>query len=100
MKRKAEDNFMPIRESYTSLFQTLRQWGMITPIPGYTLDPQSKFFDPNVRCAYHSNMHGHSIEDCRDLEREIEKMIQDGSIMVQNINSEKSSSHDDMQTSG
>ncbi|KAF3627857.1 hypothetical protein FXO38_28565 [Capsicum annuum] len=32
------------------------------------------------------------IEDCRALKREIEKMIQDKSIMVQNINSEGSSS--------
>ncbi|PHT59211.1 hypothetical protein CQW23_01574 [Capsicum baccatum] len=43
---------------------------------------------------------GHSIEDCRYLKREIEKMIQDKSIMVQNINSGKSSSHADVQTSG
>ncbi|PHT43613.1 hypothetical protein CQW23_17638 [Capsicum baccatum] len=43
---------------------------------------------------------GHSIEDCRALKREIEKMIQDKSIMVQNIDSEESSSHTDMQTSG
>ncbi|PHT66526.1 hypothetical protein T459_30951 [Capsicum annuum] len=43
---------------------------------------------------------GHTIEDCRDLRREIERMIQDGSIMVQNINSGGSSSHADMKTSG
>ncbi|PHT43836.1 hypothetical protein CQW23_17861 [Capsicum baccatum] len=43
---------------------------------------------------------GHSIEDCRALKREIEKIIQDKSIMVQNIDSEESSSHIDMQTSG
>ena len=34
------------------------------------------------------------------LWKEIEKMIQDGSIMVQKIDSEGSSSHADMQTSG
>ncbi|KAF3655418.1 hypothetical protein FXO38_12359 [Capsicum annuum] len=39
---------------------------------------------------------GHSIEDCHALKREIEKMIQDKSIMVQNIDSEESSSHTDM----
>ncbi|PHT39948.1 hypothetical protein CQW23_18802 [Capsicum baccatum] len=42
---------------------------------------------------------GHSIEDCHALRREIEKMIQDKSIMVQNMDSEESSSHADMQTS-
>ncbi|KAM3306628.1 hypothetical protein P3S67_013498 [Capsicum chacoense] len=40
------------------------------------------------------------IEDCRDFKREIEKMIQDISIMVQNIDSVGSSSHADMQTNG
>ena len=73
---------------------------MITPLLGYTLDPYSRSFDPNVRCAYHSDVQGHSIEDCRALKREIEKMIQDKSIMVQNIDSEENSSHADMQTSG
>ncbi|KAM3337580.1 hypothetical protein P3S68_031905 [Capsicum galapagoense] len=43
---------------------------------------------------------GYSIEDCRDLKREIEKMIQDGAVMVQNIDSKESSSHNYMQTSG
>ncbi|PHT65852.1 hypothetical protein T459_30277 [Capsicum annuum] len=43
---------------------------------------------------------GHSIEDCRDFKREIKKMIQDRSFMMQNIGSEKNSSHSDMQTSG
>jgi len=73
---------------------------MITPLLGYTPDPHSRSFDPNVRCTYHFDVQGHSIEDCRTLKREIEKMIQDKSIMVQNIDSEESSSHADMQTSG
>lgn len=85
MKRKEKDNFMPIGESYTSLFQTLRQSGMIIPIPGYTLDPHSRNFDPNVRCAYHSNMQGHSTKNYRTLKKEIEQMIQEKLIMVQNI---------------
>ncbi|KAM3376972.1 hypothetical protein P3S68_009385 [Capsicum galapagoense] len=39
-------------------------------------------FDPNARCVYHSDAQGHSIKNYRDLKREIEKIIQDGSIMV------------------
>ncbi|KAF3663352.1 putative cell differentiation protein RCD1 -like protein [Capsicum annuum] len=42
----------------------------------------------------------HSIEDCRSLKREIEKMIQDKSVMLQNIDSGENSSHANMQTSG
>ncbi|KAM3305003.1 hypothetical protein P3S67_011869 [Capsicum chacoense] len=100
MMRKEKDNFTPIGESYASLFQRLVQQGMITPLLGYTPDPHSRSFDLNVRCIYHSDVQGNSIENCRALKREIEKMIQDKSIMVQNINSEESSSHADMQTSG
>ncbi|KAF3639847.1 hypothetical protein FXO37_23793 [Capsicum annuum] len=74
--------------------------GMITPLLGYTSDPYARSFDPNVRCAYHSDVHGDSIEDCRALKREIKKMIQDKSIMVQNIDSEEKSSHVDIQISG
>ncbi|KAM3250405.1 hypothetical protein P3L10_004474 [Capsicum annuum] len=85
MKKKSKDNFTATGESYTSLFQILRQWGMITPIPGYTHDPHSKNFNPHVRCTYHSNIQGHSTEDYRILKRKIEKMIQEKLILVQNI---------------
>ncbi|PHT42057.1 hypothetical protein CQW23_20911 [Capsicum baccatum] len=80
--RKEKDNFTPIGESYASFFQRMRQRGMITPLLGYSPDPHSRSFDPNVRCAYYSDVQGHSIEDCRTLQRETEKMIQDKSIMV------------------
>ncbi|KAM3395601.1 hypothetical protein P3S68_004607 [Capsicum galapagoense] len=73
---------------------------MITPLLGYTPDPYSRRFDANVRCTYHFDVQGHSIDDCRALKREIKRMIQDKSIMVQNIDSEKNSSHADMQTNG
>ncbi|KAM3237564.1 hypothetical protein P3L10_012593 [Capsicum annuum] len=73
---------------------------MITSLLGYTPDPYSRSFDPNVQCVYHSDVQKHSIEDCRTLKREIEKMIQDGSIMVQNTDNEGSCSHADMQISG
>ncbi|PHT87723.1 hypothetical protein T459_09829 [Capsicum annuum] len=100
MRQKSRDSFTPIGESYASLFQRLVQEGMITPLLGHTINPRSRNFNPNARCAYHSDAQGHSIEDCRDLKREIKKMIQDRSIMVQNIDNEESSSHVGMQTGG
>ena len=69
---------------------------MITPLLKCTLNRHSRNFDPNARCVYHSEAQGHSIEDCRDLKREIENMIHDESIMVQNIDSEESCSHADI----
>ncbi|KAF3660171.1 hypothetical protein FXO38_12253, partial [Capsicum annuum] len=99
-RQKPRNSFTPIGELYASLFQRLVQWGMITPLLRHTPNLHLRNFDPNVRCVYHSNVQGHSIKDCQSLKREIEKMIQDKSIVVQNIDCEESSSHADMQTSG
>ncbi|KAM3326736.1 hypothetical protein P3S67_001862 [Capsicum chacoense] len=96
MRHKLRDSFTPIGESYASLFQRLVQRGMFTPLLGYTPDLNSRSFDPTVRCAYHSDIQGHSIEDCYTLKRGIEKMIQDKSIMVQNVDRGGSSGHGDM----
>ncbi|KAF3680240.1 hypothetical protein T459_35085 [Capsicum annuum] len=90
-RQESKDNFTPVGELYANLFQRLVMWGMITPLLGHIFNPRSRNFDPDVRCAYHSNAQGHSIEDYADLKSEIEKMIQDRSIMVQNIDSEESS---------
>ncbi|KAM3235654.1 hypothetical protein P3L10_015691 [Capsicum annuum] len=81
-KQKLRDNFTPIGESYTRLFQKLRQKDMITSLLGYTPDPYSRNFDPNVRCVYHFDVQDHSTEDFRALKREIERMIQDKLIIV------------------
>ncbi|XP_070004615.1 uncharacterized protein [Nicotiana sylvestris] len=56
--------------------------GPIEPLLGYTLDPYAKGFDPTVRCMHHSNVQGHGIKDCRALKREIERMIQEGIIVI------------------
>ncbi|KAM3287554.1 hypothetical protein P3S67_020984 [Capsicum chacoense] len=55
MMRKEKDIFTPIGESYACLFQRLRHRGMITPLLGHTLNHHSRNFDPNTRCAYHSD---------------------------------------------
>ncbi|KAM3199506.1 hypothetical protein P3L10_031866 [Capsicum annuum] len=47
-RRKEKDNYTPIGKFYASLFQRLRQGGMITPPLRYTLDPHSSSLDPNV----------------------------------------------------
>ncbi|KAF3634267.1 hypothetical protein FXO37_26573 [Capsicum annuum] len=64
MRQKSRDSVIPIGESYASLFQRLVQEEMITLLLGHTLNRHSRNFDPNARCAYHSEVQGHSIEDC------------------------------------
>jgi len=72
----------PIGVSYASLFERLRHAGLIETLPAYTPDPRARNFDPAARCAYHSNVIGHNIESCRNLKKEVEKMIQEGRIVV------------------
>ncbi|XP_019248531.1 PREDICTED: uncharacterized protein LOC109227789 [Nicotiana attenuata] len=82
-EQKRRDNFTPIVESYTSLFERLKHCGMIEPLQGYIPNPVAKGFKPVVQCLYHSNVQGHSTEDCRALKKEIEMMIQEGMIVIQ-----------------
>jgi len=95
-----KDSFTPIGESYASLFEKLRHYDMIAPIPPNHVDPRARSFDPSKRCEYHSNAQGHNIESCRDLKREIERMIQENLIVIQdsdaqNIAQNHLPAHDD-----
>ncbi|KAK4713346.1 hypothetical protein R3W88_019253 [Solanum pinnatisectum] len=78
------NNFTPIGESCTSLFEKLKRLNMIEPIPQYYVDPHAKGFIPKIRCAYHSDALGHITEDCQSLRRKVEEMIQTKMIVVQN----------------
>ncbi|KAK4713681.1 hypothetical protein R3W88_019588 [Solanum pinnatisectum] len=78
------NNFTPIGESYTSLFEKLKRLNMIEPILQNYVDPHAKGFNPTIQCAYHSDVPGHSIEDCRNVIRKVEEMIQTKMIVAQN----------------
>ncbi|KAK4729946.1 hypothetical protein R3W88_022934 [Solanum pinnatisectum] len=78
------NNFTPIGESYTNVFEKLKRLNMIELIPQNYMDPHAKGFNPTIRCAYHSDTPGHSIEDCQNLRRKVEELIQTKRILVQN----------------
>ncbi|XP_070029913.1 uncharacterized protein [Nicotiana sylvestris] len=87
-EQRQRNSFTPIGESYTSLFEKLKHFGLIEPVLGYTSDPYAKGFDPTIRCMHHSNVQGHIIEDCRALKREIERLIQEGVIVIKDSDGE------------
>ncbi|XP_075089823.1 uncharacterized protein LOC142171362 [Nicotiana tabacum] len=87
-EQKLKDNFTPIGESYASVFEKLKHYDMIAPIPPNHVDPRARNFDPSKRCEYHSNAQGHNVESCRDLKREIERMIQEKLIVIQDNDTE------------
>ncbi|XP_049360372.1 uncharacterized protein LOC125825068 [Solanum verrucosum] len=78
------NNFTPIGESYTSVFEKFKRLNMIEPIPQNYVDPHAKGFNPTIRCAYHSDAPGHSTEDYQNLRRKVEEMVQTKMIVVQN----------------
>ncbi|KAK4726953.1 hypothetical protein R3W88_031870 [Solanum pinnatisectum] len=78
------NNFTPIGESYTIVFEKLKHLNMIEPIPQNYVDLHAKGFNPTIWCAYHSDAPWHSTEDCRNLRRKVEEMIQTKMIVVQN----------------
>lgn len=73
---------------------------MITTLLRYTTEPYLRNFDPNLSCAYHSIVQGHSTKDCHSFKRQKEKTIQDKLIIMHNIDSGERSSHTNMKTNG
>ncbi|XP_075105398.1 uncharacterized protein LOC107790032 [Nicotiana tabacum] len=99
-EQRLKDNFTPIGESYASLFEKLKHYDMISPIPPNHVDLRARSFDPSKRCEYHSNAQGHNVESCRDFKREIERLIQENLIVIQdsdtqNITQNPLPAHDD-----
>nr|XP_009767370.1 PREDICTED: uncharacterized protein LOC104218541 [Nicotiana sylvestris] len=57
-EQKPVEKFTPLAESYSSLFQKLKQMGVIGPIAPYHIHPNSHGFQANARCEYHSVTNG------------------------------------------
>ncbi|XP_075103790.1 uncharacterized protein LOC107828988 [Nicotiana tabacum] len=83
-EQEPKKEFTPIGESYTSLFRRLMQLKLIEPIMPRYVNPNSKGFDSNARCEYHSNTQGHSTENCWTLKKAIENLIEAKAIVVTN----------------
>ncbi|XP_075101688.1 uncharacterized protein LOC142177122 [Nicotiana tabacum] len=60
------------------------QLKLIEPIMPRYVNPNSKGFDSNARCEYHSNTQGHSTENCWTLKKAIENLIEAKAIVVTN----------------
>ncbi|XP_075077306.1 uncharacterized protein LOC142164041 [Nicotiana tabacum] len=83
-EQELKKEFTPIGESYTSLFRKLMQLKLIEPIMPRYVNPNSKGFDSNARCEYHSNTQGHSTKNCWKLKKAIENLIEAKAIVVTN----------------
>nr|XP_016441421.1 PREDICTED: uncharacterized protein LOC107767021 [Nicotiana tabacum] len=60
------------------------QLKFIEPIMPRYVNPNSKGFDSNARCEYHSNTQDHSTENCWTLKKSIKNLIEAKAIVVTN----------------
>ncbi|XP_019426907.1 PREDICTED: uncharacterized protein LOC109335214 [Lupinus angustifolius] len=72
---KKTPQFDPIPVTYAEIFAYLMAGGFITPIVGKVPESPGPWFNPNVTCAYHSRVIGHSIEHCRALKYKVQQLI-------------------------
>ena len=65
----------------------LIDYGFIVPIQGRPHNPPfPKWYDVNTRCNYHSEVLGHSVEDCSTLKHEVQNLIRDGRLKFEEPN--------------
>ncbi|XP_019251119.1 PREDICTED: uncharacterized protein LOC109230039 [Nicotiana attenuata] len=67
--------FTPLGESYTNLFQRLRQLDVLRPIESKLPNPPPKNLDYSLRCAYCSDTPGHDTVKCWHLKNAIRELI-------------------------
>ncbi|XP_019237034.1 PREDICTED: uncharacterized protein LOC109217261 [Nicotiana attenuata] len=82
-ERQRKQTFTPLGESYTSLFQRLRQLDVLRPIESKLPNPPPKNLDYSLRCAYCSDAPGHDTEKCWHLKSAIQELIDTNQIVIQ-----------------
>ncbi|XP_070049699.1 uncharacterized protein [Nicotiana tomentosiformis] len=82
-RQQRKETFTPLGESYTSLFQRLRQLDVLRPIEPKIPNPSPRNLDYSLRCAYCSDAPGHDTEKCWHLKRAIQELIDTNQIVVQ-----------------
>ncbi|XP_019252247.1 PREDICTED: uncharacterized protein LOC109231140 [Nicotiana attenuata] len=70
------NQFTPIGESYSGLFQKLVRRGLLQPVAQNRPNAESPSHQADARCEYHFGEVGHNTEDCWSLKRAVEDMIE------------------------
>ena len=62
---------------------------MISPVPARSwVPPYPAWFNPNVTCAYHGDVPGHSTENCTTLRQKINELIDAGRLKLNPVEQE------------
>ncbi|XP_058759660.1 uncharacterized protein LOC131632969 [Vicia villosa] len=73
-------NFTKINMSLNQAWQHLLKAKILAPISPPNINTSSPRYDPNARCAYHSDCVGHDTNNCWTLKHKIQDMIDAGEI--------------------
>ena len=65
--KKTPKVFKPLRESQTQLYESFKVMGMPYPVERRPINPLGKFNRADHKCAYHSGVVGHNIENYSNL---------------------------------
>ncbi|XP_015057445.1 uncharacterized protein LOC107003639 [Solanum pennellii] len=82
-EKKPSRSFTALAESRTKLFERLSAAGYIHPVGTKPVDVNFRFYRPEQRCAYHSNIVGHDTEDCINLKHKIQDLIDQEVVSLQ-----------------
>ncbi len=66
-EKNPDRTFTSLAKSRTKLYERLNTVGYIHPVGPKLVDTNSRFYRPNMKCAYYSNSIGHDTEDCINL---------------------------------
>ncbi|XP_050909656.1 uncharacterized protein LOC127123486 [Lathyrus oleraceus] len=69
--------FNPIPMSYTELYPSLLQKGLVVPRPmGPPPDRLPPWYNPNAHCLFHEGAPGHDLEGCYALKHRVRELIE------------------------
>jgi hypothetical protein len=81
--------YPPLPVSQAEIYKQLVAGGLLSPVPAKPWNPPfPAWYNPNAKCAYHSNVAGHSIENCVTLRQKIYELINAGSIELNLVKNE------------
>ncbi|XP_050897204.1 uncharacterized protein LOC127104025 [Lathyrus oleraceus] len=70
------ETFNPIPMSYTELYPSLLQKGLVVPRPmGPPPDCLPPWYNPNAHCPFHEGAPGHDLEGCYALKHRVRELI-------------------------
>nr|XP_016476206.1 PREDICTED: uncharacterized protein LOC107797798 [Nicotiana tabacum] len=74
--------FTPIGKPYSSMLPKLVQMGLLQTIPQTRQNPASPAYRVGTQCTYHLGAEGHDMDDCRNLKRAVENLIEQRKIVL------------------